>query len=570
MASEGISWDHEVDFLVVGSGAGGMTGAIVAHDLGAKTLLIEKSPQFGGSSAMSGGGLWIPNNHMMKASGFTDSYDDALTYVKSCVGASVPEERLASYLRNAPKAVQYLCDKTQLKLHIVRDYADYYQDLPGALEGGRCLEATPYNGSRMSDEEFLQLRATPPQALVLGRISMTISEAQALLTRSPGWVMILIKRAFEYLRDIPWRFKSRRDRRCAFGNALIAPLYQSIKERGIPLWLNTCSMHLLVEGGRVVGVEVKRDGKRQNIRATKGVLLAAGGFDNNPLMRKKFLPEPSLAEWGCGNPAATGDAITMGQEIGAGLEMMDEAWWGPTVVVPGEERARMMVIEKSLPGGMFVNKAGKRFVKETNAYDDVVKAMYANNTSESPCIPAYLIFDANFRKKYPVGPLLPGAQQPDWMVKREIQEHFIKKAATIEELAQKMGIDPAGLVSTIEKMNEYARTGEDLDFGRGENAFDRFYGDKSVTPNCCLAPISKAPFYGIEVYPGELGTKGGLKVDEHARVLTQEGDLIPGLYATGNCSSPVFGRSYPGAGSTLGPTTTFGYVAANDAVGQSL
>lgn len=568
MADEEVSWDYEVDFLVIGSGAGGMTGAIVAHDLGAKTLLVEKSPQFGGSSAMSGGGLWIPNNHIMGGLGFKDSYDEAMTYLKSCIGDIIPEVRLASYLENAPKAIQYLCEKTQLKLHVVPDYADYYQDLPGALEGGRCLEATPYDGSQMNEAEFLHMRATPPQALVFGRISMSISEAQALLTRSPGWIMTFVKRAFQYISDIPWRFKSRRDRRCAFGNALIAPLYQSLKERNVSLWLNASSKRLIVEGGRVVGMEIEKDGKTMHVRAAKGVLLAAGGFDNNPVMRKKFLPDPSLAEWGCGNPYATGDAIVMGQEAGAGLELMDEAWWGPTVVVPGEERARMMVIEKSLPGGMLVNKAGKRFVKETSAYDDVVKAMYANNTDESPCIPAYLVFDARFRKKYPVGPLLPGAQHPDWAVKGAIREHFIKKADTIEDLARTMGIDPAGLVSTVEKMNEYALTGEDLDFGRGENAFDQFYGDKSVTPNCCLGPIGKAPFYGIEVFPGELGTKGGLKVDERARVLTQEGELIPGLYATGNCSSPVFGRTYPGAGSTLGPTTTFGYVAANDAVGE--
>ncbi|MBT4518915.1 MAG: FAD-binding protein [Halieaceae bacterium] len=566
MQSEDVSWDHEVDFLIVGSGAGAMTAAIVAHDLGARTLLIEKSPQFGGSSAMSGGGLWIPNNHLMNDLGFEDSSDKAMAYLKSCVGSIVPEARLTSYLENAPKAVQYLCEKTHLNLHVVPDYADYYQELPGSLEGGRCLEATPFDGSQMNEEEFLQMRATPPQALILGRISMAISEAQALLTHSPGWIMQFVKLALNYIGDIPWRFRSKRDRRCSFGNALIGPLYQSLKERNVPLWLNTSSNRLLVEDGRVVGVEANKEGEQVNIRAVKGVLLAAGGFDNNPAMRKKFLPDPSLAQWSCGNPYSTGDAITMGQQVGAGLELMDEAWWGPTVVVPGEERARMMVIEKSLPGGMLVDKNGKRFVKETSAYDDVVKAMYANNTSEAPCIPAYLIFDARFRKKYPVGPLLPGAQLPDWAVSSDIKKHFVRKADSLEALAHKMGIDVSGLNATVEKMNEYALSGRDLDFGRGENAFDQFYGDKSVTPNPCMAPIAKAPFYGIEVYPGELGTKGGLKVDERARVLGPDSDLIPGLYATGNCSAPVFGRTYPGAGSTLGPTTTFGYVAARDAL----
>ena len=567
MENSTTQWDSSVDFLVVGTGAGGMTAAITAHDLGANTLLIEKSPQYGGSSAMSGGGLWVPNNHMMAAAGFSDNPEDAFAYVKGCVGDVVPEKRLRTYLETAPKAVQYLCEKTQVKLHIVPDYADYYQDVPGSKEGGRCLEASAIDGRQLSEDEFLEMRATPPQEVIMGRISMIISEAQALLTRSPGWVQTFAKLVFKYLSDIPWRFKSKRDRRCAMGNALVCGLRLSVRDRNIPLWLNTPAKRLMVEDGRVVGLEAEKDGKPFFIRAEKGVLFAAGGFDNNAEMRKKYLPQPSRTEWSCGNPYSTGDAISMGQEVGAGVELMDEGWWGPTVVVPGEERARMLVIEKSLPGGVMVNKQGKRFVKETAAYNDIVKAMYAANTDESPCIPAYLVFDATFRNKYPCGPLLPGAQQPDWMVSGEIKETFIKKSDTLAGLAALMGIDAAGLSDTVSQMNGYAKTGTDTEFGRGENAFDRFYGDKSVTPNPCMGPIEKGPFYGLEVYPGELGTKGGLKVDERARVLTDSGELIPGLYATGNCSSPVMGRTYPGPGATLGPTTTFGYIAAHDAVG---
>ena len=570
MEDKNIHWDSNVDFLVVGTGAGAMTAAIAAHDLGGNTLLIEKSPQYGGSSALSGGGLWVPNNHLMPASGFSDSYEEAFKYVKGCVGDEVAEIRLETYLKTAPQAIQYLCDKTHVKLHIVSDYSDYYQDVPGSTEGGRGLEATAFDGKRLSEKEFLEMRATPPQELIMGRVSMMIPEAQALLTHSPGWITTLLKRAAEYISDIPWRFKSKRDRRCSMGNALICPLRLSVKERGIPLWLNTGAKRIIVEDGKVVGMEVEKEGKPFFIRAQKGVLFAAGGFDNNAAMRKKYLPQPSRTEWSCGNPYSTGDAINMGVEVGAGLEMMDEGWWGPTVVVPGEERARMLVIEKSLPGGVMVNKKGKRFVKETSAYNDIVKAMYANHSEESPCVPAYLVFDATFRKKYPVGPLLPGAQQPDWMVPGEIKETFIKKADTLEGLAALMGIDPSGLSETVTQMNAFAKTGVDTEYGRGENAFDRFYGDKSVEPNPCMAPIVKGPFYGLEVYPGELGTKGGLKVDERARVLTESGELIPGLYATGNCSSPVMGRSYPGPGATLGPTTTFGYIAAHDALGKEL
>ncbi|HNC70137.1 MAG TPA: FAD-binding protein, partial [Pseudomonadales bacterium] len=399
--------------------------------------------------------------------------------------------------------------------------------------------------------------------------SLVISEAQAFLTRSPGWKTLFARRLGEYVGDFAWRSKSRRDRRCAMGNALIGALRLSLRDRGIALWLNAPARHLLVERGQVCGAEIEREGTTTVVRARHGVLLATGGFDNNQALRERFLPQPTRTEWSCGNPYSTGDAVAMAEEVGAGLELMDEAWWGPTVVVPGEERARMLVIEKSLPGGIIVNRNGERFVKETAAYNDIVKAMYANHSERSPCVPAYLVFDANFRRKYPCGPLLPGAQQPDWMVPEAIRRQFIRKAYTLEGLAKLFGIDAGGLRATVAKMNRFAATGIDEDFHRGENAFDRFFGDKSVTPNPCLAPMVRPPFYGFEVWPGELGTKGGISVDEHARVLDRSGNVIAGLYAAGNCSAPVMGRTYPGAGSTLGPSATFGYVAARDAVARA-
>ncbi|MCG3169894.1 MAG: 3-oxosteroid 1-dehydrogenase [Pseudomonadales bacterium] len=561
--------ETEVDFLVVGSGAAALSGAIVAHDFGARVLVVEKSPRYGGSSAMSGGGLWVPNNHLMAAAGFADTPEEAWEYMRGCVGSDVPEARMRAYLENAPQAVRYLCERTRLRMHIVPDYADYYQHVPGAKEGGRCLEASAFDARQLEESEFLAMRETAPQELVMNRMSLVISEAQAFLTRSPGWMPLFARRLGEYLGDVAWRLKSPRDRRCAMGNALIGALRLSLADRGVPLWLNAPARELLVERGRVRGAAIERGGVPRNVRARFGVLLATGGFDNNQALRERFLPQPTRAEWSCGNPGSTGDAIAMASEAGAALELMDEAWWGPTVVVPGEERARMLVIEKSLPGGVIVNRLGKRFVRETAAYNDVVKAMYANHREESPCIPAYLVFDADFRRKYPCGPLLPGAQQPDWMVRGEIRRRFIRKAGTLDELAALLGIDPGGLRATVECMNRYAGSGVDEEFHRGENAFDRFFGDKSVTPNPCLAPIAKPPFYGFEVWPGELGTKGGLSVDEHARVLDASREAIPGLYAAGNCSAPVMGRTYPGAGSTLGPATTFGFVAARDAIARA-
>ncbi|MCP5041582.1 MAG: FAD-binding protein [bacterium] len=544
-----------------------MTAGIIAADAGARVLLIEKSPQYGGSSAMSGGGLWVPNNHMMSSGGFRDTPEAAFAYMKGCVGEIVSDARIHAYLDNAPKAVRHLCEKARLRMQLVPDYADYYLEVEGSMEGGRCLEASAYHARELGNEEFVRMRETAPQELIMGRVSMTIPEAQALLTRSPGWIGKLSKLMSTYAFDLPWRFRSKRDRRLAMGNALVGMLRRSLMDRDVPLWLETPARKLLIDQGRVVGVAAEQQGRTIRIRADKGVLLAAGGFESNQAMREKYLPNPTRAEWTCANPHNTGDIIEMGREAGAALDLMDEAWWGPSAVVPGEERARMLVIEKSLPGGIIVNKRGERFVKETAAYIDVVNVMYGTTGSAEPSVPSYLVFDATYRKKYPVGPLLPGSQQPDWLVARQLKTDFLTRANTLAELAAKMGIDADALRETVERFNADAREGVDRDFHRGETAFDKFYGDPDVEPNPCMAPIEKPPFYGLTVVAGELGTKGGLETDEFARVLTNEAEVIPGLYATGNCSASVMGRTYPGAGSTLGPTTTFGYVAARHALG---
>jgi 3-oxosteroid 1-dehydrogenase len=561
------TWDHTVDLLVVGSGAGAMTTALTAYDRGADTLLIEKSDLYGGSSAMSGGGLWIPNNHLMVDTGIDDSPEEAWTYIKATTRGVVPDERLRAYLDRGPEMVKYLCDHTQVKLVALPEYADYYPGLPGNKPGGRSLEPENFD-ARLLGDEFLKMREQGLQSLIMGRIFMTIFEARILMCKTPGWIKIMMKLMANYWLDIPWRFKSKRDRNLSMGNALVGMLRRSLMDRGIPLWLNTPARELIVEDGQVVGVLAEKEGRPVRIQARKAVVLAAGGFESNQAMREKYLPNPTRAEWSCANPQNTGDAINMGLEVGAGIDLMDDAWWGPTSVVPGEDRARMLVIEKSLPGSILVNKLGERFVNEAAPYIDVVNTMQAKNTPENPSVPAFLIFDAEFRKKYPIGPLLPGSQQPDWRLPKALKDGYFTKADTLEDLAAQTDIDAAGLKATVEKFNEYARTGKDSDFNRGETIFDRYYGDENVEPNPCLAPIDTPPFYALEAYPGELGTKGGLKTDARARVLTDGGDLIPGLYAIGNCSASVMGRTYPGAGSTIGPATTFGYIAACDATGD--
>jgi len=557
-------WDHTVDLLVVGSGAGAMTAAIIAGDRGASALLIEKSDRYGGNSAMSGGGLWVPTNHLLGTVGVKDSREEAWAYLTATTAGAVPEDRLRAYLETAPELVKYLMERSRARFVALPLYADYYPNAPGAKQGGRSIEPENFD-ARLLGDEFPRMRDQNPQMLIMGRVFMTVFEARTLLCRERGWIRLTMKLLGRYWLDIPWRFKSRRDRNLAMGNALVGMLRRSLMDRDVPVWLNTAARELVVEDGRVVGVVAEREGRRIRIRANRGVILAAGGFESSQAMREKYLPQPTRAEWSCGNKHNTGDAINLGLSVGAALDLMDDAWWGPTTVVPGEPHARMLVIEKSLPGSILVDQRGRRFVNESAPYIDVVNAMYRSHTPEAPCVPAYLVFDATFRRKYPCGPVLQASQQPDWALPKALRDYF-KKADTLEELAAKAGVDPAGLRATVARVNEYARSGVDPDFHRGETAFDRYYGDEKVKPNPCLAPIEKPPFYALEAYPGELGTRGGLRTDARAHVLDGAGQPIPGLYAVGNCSASVMGHSYPGAGATIGPAMTFGFIAARDAV----
>jgi len=563
-SNAGGPWDHVVDILVVGSGAGAMTAGCVAADNGAEVLLIEKGEQYGGSSAMSGGGLWVPCSHIALESGVEDDMDTAWKYLKGCVRDDVPEDRLRAYLENGPELVKYLTSQTRADFICLDEYADYYPRIEGSKPGGRSLDPVNFSGRELGDE-FMKMRESAPQQLIVERISMTIPEARISLARTSGWMLTLAKLFMRYLFDIPWRFKSKRDRNLSMGNALVGMLRCSLMDRDVPLWLETPARKLIVEDGRVVGLEAEKSGRTVRIRARKGVILAAGGFEANQAMREKYLPKPTNTEWSAANPNNTGDIINMGIEVGAGLDLMDDGWWGPAFKFPGE-RARFAVIELSLPGSVMVNKKSERFVNEASPYGDKVVAMYEKNSPEAETVPSYLVFDANFRKKYPIGPMLPGAQQPDWAVPKQVRDVFVK-ADTLAELAQKLDIDGPALEATVAKMNEYARTGKDIDFGRGDTVFDRYYGDLNNEPNPNLGRIDTAPFYGIRCYPGELGTKGGLVADAKARVCNEAGEAIPGLYAIGNCSAAVMGRSYPGAGATLGPATTFGYIAARDALG---
>ena len=558
--------EETVDLLVVGSGGGGMTAAVAAHDRGAKVLVIEKDGQYGGSTAMSGGALWIPNNHLMAEAGIEDSTEEARTYLQHKTAGVVAEDRLEAYLKYAVEMARYLCDKTRVALQALPAYADYYPEAPGGKPGARTVEPTNFD-ARLLGKEFHRMREPHPMCLIMKRVAMTALQANTLLTRAPGWQKLVYGMMFRYAVDFPGRIRSPRDRNLACGNALIGMLRLSLMDRDIPLWLNTPARELLVEDGRVTGVVAEREGRTVTIRAGKGVVLAAGGFESNQEMRETYLPGPTSTEWTSGSPYNTGDGIRMGIRAGAALDIMDHAWWSPNATVPGEDRARMILVERSLPGSVIVNRRGERIVNEAAPYIDIVYAMYGKNTPEAPSVPAYLVFDGTFRRKYPCGPVLQSSQQPDWMLPRALREGYLVKDKSLAGLAERMGIDAAGLEETARKMAAYARSGKDPEFHRGDSVYDRYYGDPTVKPNPCLGPLETPPFYGLAVHAGDLGTKGGLKTDARARVVNPGGEAIPGLYAIGNCSASVMGHTYPGAGSTIGPSATFGYLAALDATG---
>jgi 3-oxosteroid 1-dehydrogenase len=554
----------KTDVLVVGSGAGALVAALTAHINGSDVIIIEKGDQLGGTSAMSGGGIWIPNSHYARAQGVDDSTEEAIAYMKAVIGDVVEEDRIRAFAEGAPAMLEFLDKNTRLKYEPY-DYPDYYPEEPGGKTGYRTHSPMPMNARHLKD--FLQyLKPTPAQSTMNG-ISITFSEGRSFLTQAPGWKLTAAKMMLRYYLDIPARLKGKRDYRLTLGNALVGRLLWSVRERNIPVYRETAFEKLIEKDGRVVGAVVSRDGKPEEISVSKGVILGAGGFEKNQEMREKYLPSPSNKKWSGGNHNNTGDAIRGGLEIGAKTTLMKHAWWAPSIKVPGWPQPFILFAERSLPGLVIVNKHGKRFANEAAPYLESGLSMYENTTQEVS-VPSYLIFDATFRKKFPLGPIGPGWAFPDERLPKDVKEILVK-ADTIEALAKALNIDATNLADTIAKNNDYAVTGKDLEFGRGDSYYDKFYGDSTNVPNPCIAPMNKAPFYAIPIYPGDIGTKGGLHTNANGQVVREDDTPITGLYAIGNSSSSVMGDKYPGAGATIGPAMTFGYLAARHITGQN-
>ncbi|MEU8344042.1 3-oxosteroid 1-dehydrogenase [Actinomadura meyerae] len=553
MSAAAQEWDHEYDLVIVGSGGGGMTAALTAHDVGMSSLIVEKGKRFGGSTAVSGGGIWIPNNPTLKAHGHNDSRESIRSYLDALTQGRVPGERLDAFIDNGPAAMELIGKSKWMKFFWTKGYSDYHPEYEGGRPLGRSIEAKPFDTRKLGEDEKYQRPNSMKGPLGLW---ITAKDYHDLAMAKRTWAG---RRASLVA---AWRVSSnmvRRRHMSTGGRALAARLRMALKDAGIPLWLKTTMTELVTdEDGRVTGIVATRDGATVRIRGRKGVLLATGGFDHNQEMRDKYLPKGGQEDFAMGARENTGDGIRAGASVGGALDLMDDAWWMPAVRHPAGAVIPLLS-ERCIPRSLIVGQDGRRFTNESAPYVNFV-----HDQLEGGHVPCWFVMDAKARARYPFAQILPGAPIP----KAFYDAGIAFKADSIAELAGKIGVPADALTETVQTFNGYARAGKDAEFGRGDSAYDRYYGDPNLkNPN--LDVIEGGPYYGFRMEVGDLGTKGGLVSDEHARVLREDGSVIEGLYVTGNSSASVMGNEYAGPGATIGPSIVFGYIAARHAAGKA-
>lgn len=544
-----MKWDASYDVVVVGSGAAGLTAGLTAKLQGMKSLVIEKTDRYGGASAISGGALWIPNNHIIKGAGVPDTLELARQYLDSTIGDRVPEELKEAYITRGPEMLRFLYNKTKhMRFQYAKGYSDYYPEKPGGLSQGRSIEPLIFDLTKMGSLANFMRRAT----LSTKGFTMNSYEFHKvnMITRTLKGKTTALKLGARLVKS-----KVTKSDPVALGEALIARLRLSLAEANGELWLSTAFKDFIMGKGRVIGIIVERDGQELKIEAKKGVVLSSGGFSHNQTLREKYLPSPTNAAWTSSPEGQTGDILEPGVRIGATLDLMDKVWGAPSVIDP-QGHPFFLVADRGVPNMIVVDNAGHRFVNEAAPYHEFVDTMYKHQEVTKQAVPSWILIDASAKSRYIFTGLFPGQAFPkSWF------EHGVAKSAdTIEELAKQMDVPAESLVATVNRFNDFARNGHDDDFYRGDSAYDNYYGDPTL-PNPNLAEIKKAPFYALRLYPGDIGTKGGLVVDKYARVIKENGEPIEGLYASGNCSASIMGETYPGPGATIGPGMTLSFVA---------
>ena len=550
------------DVLVVGSGAGGFATAVAAQARGLKVIVAEKDKWVGGTTALSGGFMWVPNNPISQADGIEDTVESARTYLRHEAGNHFNAANVDAFLQEGPEAIAFFHDKTALQFEAASAFSDYHPDAPGGRPGGRSIKALPYRAQGLG-KDLKRLRPPLPELTFVGLMIGSGPELKHFfnVTRSLKSAAYVSGRLLSHARDLALY---RRGMLLTNGNALIARLFRSALNLGVDVWTSAPVARLLRDGDSVTGAIVNTADGEVTVQASRGVVLAAGGFPQDMARRREMFPHDRDND-GHFSPAPktnTGDGLRLGEDVGAVAEKgyPNAAAWVPVSRVPRRDGSYGVFphfIDRAKPGLIAVLPNGKRFVNEANSYHDFCQALFAASGTDAPAR-ALLVVDKPFLTRYGLGFVKPFPVP----VGGNIRSGYLKVGQTIAELAQTAGIDAVALEATIGEWNRDVAKGEDYAFGKGTTSYNRFNGDPDFKPNPCLAPIATGPFYAVEVVVGDLGTFAGLRADQHSRVTDENGRPIPGLYAAGNDLNSIMGGNYPGGGITLGPALTFGYIAA--------
>src|SRR5947209_13869786 len=538
-----------------------MSAAITAAHHGLKVIIAEKQSTFGGTTARSGGWLWIPGTSLARRWGIVESQNQARTYLRHEAGNAFDAARVDAFLREGPEAVDFFTSHTALQFDMPLVFPDYHAEAPGGAQGGRSMVTRPFDGRELG-AAINKLGAPLPELTVFGMMLGSGKEIVHFMraTKSLTSALYVGKRLSRHLFDV---LRHGRGMTLTNGNALAGRLAKSAFDLNIPLWLSSPVRELIVEDGAVRGAVVQRDGRVVRVNARRGVILACGGFPHDIQRRKAMFPHApdGSAHYAPAPSGNTGDGLRMAEAAGGRVEenLPNAAAWVPVSLAKRKDGSGGVMphfIDRAKPGVIAVTRHGARFANEANSYHDFVQDMMkAARPGEE--IAAYLVCDHRTLRKYGLG-CVPPFPMP---LKRHLRDGYLMRGDTLEQLASRAGIDAAGLKANVEKFNALARSGQDAEFGKGSRAYNRFQGDALHGPNPCVAPIEHAPFYAIKMVIGDLGTYAGIRTDANARAQDAEGNAIPGLYAVGNDMASIMGGNYPGAGITLGPALTFGYIA---------
>ncbi|MEO9243477.1 FAD-dependent oxidoreductase [Pseudomonas inefficax] len=553
---------HNFDLVVLGSGAGGFTAAATAARHGLKVLVVEKAENFGGTSAISGGAVWLYGTDQARAAGAVDSPEAIRTYLRQVIGDGYDAALVDTFIEQGHQALRWLEQNTELRYALRPHSPDYYPDAPGATQFGRALEMVEYDGKQLGSH-FKNLQMPPPGMLLFGGMMVNRVDIQHFLSirRSPRSLWHCLKLMARYARD---RLRHPRGTRLTTGNALIARLASSAFAHGTQLWLRSEALELIVERGVVTGVVVQREGRRERVLARGGVVCAMGGFAAGALA-DSYRPARQASHLTMSPPSNDGTALRLGQAVAAaqGEGLVANFFWAPVSELrhaSGEhERFPHLVTDRAKPGVIAVSPDGRRFVNESDSYHHFVQTMFAKGIAS-----CWLVCDAEAMNRYGLGLARPKPVDNQAL----IDAGYLHRAPTAQALAEAIGVDPQVFMQTLEQFNADARNGIDRAFGKGGNSYNRYMGDPQHTPNPCLAPLASGPFYAIRIHTGDLGSARGLVTNAQANVLNRDGQPIAGLYAVGNDMNSLMKGTYPGPGITLGPALTFGWLAANHIVAR--